>query len=52
MDNPKASVLYGSNYNAKWNPFLMEDLMGGKYPFGGGSLWFKYDGVMHGKVNP
>ena len=52
MDNPKASVLYGSNYNAKWNPFLMEDLMGGKYPFGGGSLWFKYDGVTHGKVNP
>jgi len=44
LDNPKASVLYGSNYNAKWNSSLMETLMGDKYPSGGGSLWFRYDG--------
>jgi len=46
LDNPKASVLYGSNYNAKWNLSLMKKLMGGKYPLGGGSLWFKYDGTL------
>lgn len=51
IDNPKASVLYGSQYNAKWNSFLMEKLMGGKYPFGGGSLWFRYNGNLHGSMN-
>jgi len=50
VDNPKASVLYGSNYNAKWNSSLMEKLMGGKYAFGGGSLWFRYNGNLHGSV--
>jgi hypothetical protein len=44
IDNPKASLVYGSNYNAKFLPKLMEALMGGKYPFGGGSIWFKYNG--------
>jgi PAS domain S-box-containing protein len=52
MDNPNASVLYGSNYNATWNPSLMEKFMGGKYPFGGSSLWFKYNGVSNGKASP
>jgi hypothetical protein len=42
LDNPKASVLYGSNYNTTWNPGLMEEFMGGKYPAGGSSLWFRY----------
>ncbi len=51
IDNPKASVLYGGVYNAKWNPHLMERLMGGKYPSGGASLWFKYDGHLHNDVN-
>jgi Methyltransferase domain len=50
VDNPKASVLYGSNYNAKWNSALMEKFMGGKYPFGGGSLWFRYNGNLYGSV--
>ena len=44
LDNPKASVLYGSNYNARWNTSLMEALMKNKYGYGGGSLWFQYDG--------
>lgn len=44
IDNPKTSVVYGSNFNAKWHAPLMEKLMGGKYPAGGGSVWFKYAG--------
>ena len=44
IDNPKARVLYGSNYNAIWNSTLMEKLMNQKYGYGGGSLWFQYDG--------
>ena len=51
IDNPKASVLYGSNYNASWNSSLMEKLMANKYPFGGGSLWFTYNGNPDHKVN-
>ena len=43
VDNSKASVCYGSHYNAKWNPSLMQKFMGEKYPFGGGSLWFEYN---------
>ena len=46
-DNPKASVLYGSNYNAHWNKALMDEWMGGKQPSGGGSLWFENDGAQH-----
>lgn len=44
IDNPKARVLYGSNYNASWNAPLMTELMGQKYRSGGGSLWFRYNG--------
>ena len=44
IDNPKARVIYGSNYNARWNPSLMTELMNQKYGYGGGSLWFRYDG--------
>ncbi len=45
IDNPKASVLYGSTYNARCNASVMSRLMGGKSPVGGGSLWFEYDGT-------
>lgn len=44
VDNQKANLLYGSNFNAKWHPALMERFMDGKYPIGGGSVWFRYDG--------
>jgi hypothetical protein len=44
IDNPKASLLYGSAINAKWHTALMEAFMRGKYPIGGGSVWFKYNG--------
>ncbi len=47
IDNPKASVLYGSQYNAVVNSSLMENLMGGKCPIGGSSFWFTYNGNLH-----
>lgn len=43
LDNQKAAVLYGSNFNAKMFPRKMEKFMEGKYKFGGNSLWFKYN---------
>jgi hypothetical protein len=51
IDNPKVSVLYGSQYNAAWNSSLMENLMGGKCSFGGSSLWFTYNGNSHGRTS-
>lgn len=50
IDNPKASILYGSTYNVTWNYSLMQELMQGKYPPGGGSLWFKYDGSLNART--
>jgi hypothetical protein len=44
IDNPKATVVYGSHLNALWHGGLMNQLMGGKQMVGGSSLWFKYDG--------
>ena len=44
LDNPKASVLYGSAYNAFAHATLLDGLMQGKALPGGGSLWFRYDG--------
>ena len=46
LDNPKAQVLFGSRYAAR---FLSDEmaclmLMGGKAMAGGGSLWFSYNG--------
>lgn len=52
IDNPKTSVLYSSQYNAVWNSSLMENLMGGKCPFGGSSLWFTYNGNSQGRMTP
>lgn len=44
IDNPKASLVYGSNFNEKWHVDQMDAFMGGKYPPGGGSAWFEYQG--------
>ncbi|MBN1662297.1 MAG: class I SAM-dependent methyltransferase [Deltaproteobacteria bacterium] len=44
IDNPKARLVYGSIFNSTWNQELMEAFMGGKYPIGGGSVWFRYNG--------
>lgn len=47
IDNPKASLIYGSNFNVNWFPTRMEAFMGGKYPIGGTSVWFRYNGNSH-----
>jgi hypothetical protein len=44
IDNPKSSLLYSSVFSSKWHTDLMKTFMGDKYPIGGGSIWFKYDG--------
>ncbi|MFK7802961.1 MAG: class I SAM-dependent methyltransferase [Anaerolineae bacterium] len=47
IDNPKASLLYGSMYNGTWLPKRMKTFMGNKYPYGGGSVWFSYNGALN-----
>lgn len=44
IDNPKASVLYGSAVNSAWFISDMEHFMCGKCEAGWGSLWFRYKG--------
>jgi len=46
IDNPKASLVYGSHFNTIRHPDLMAALMGGKNLSGGGSVWFSYNGNM------
>jgi hypothetical protein len=48
LDNPKASLVYGSMFNEKWQTALMGDFMGGKSIIGGGSVWFTYNGNTSG----
>lgn len=43
-DNPYVTVFFGSAYNMKFNADLMEELMHGRYPPGGGSFWLEYRG--------
>jgi hypothetical protein len=49
LDNSKATVVYGSAYNAHVNREAMERLMRGRFPVHGGSLWFRYDGASGGR---
>lgn len=42
QDNPRAKVLFGSNYHLHFNPDLLGELMYGRYRAGGGSLWLEY----------
>lgn len=42
IDNPRAKVLYGNAYHGTFNRKELDNMMGGKYPSGGGSLWFEY----------
>ena len=44
LDNPKAQILFGSNYAAEFLNDDMTCLMGGKAIIGGSSLWFSYCG--------
>ena len=41
LDNPKVEVLFGSAYVNNVMPDAMRALMEGKYPGGGGSLWYR-----------
>lgn len=45
LDNPKIEVLFGSTYVNKTMPDRMDELMNGKYPGGGGSIWYKLNGT-------
>jgi hypothetical protein len=44
LDNPRATVLYGSNYHHKFDKPALDSLMCGRYPSGGGSFWIEYRG--------
>ena len=45
LDNPKVEVLFGSTYVNKRMPDVMRTLMDGKFPGGGGSLWYRLNGT-------
>ena len=44
IDNPKASVIYGSAINAELFPEIMNKMMNEKALSSGSSIWFKYNG--------
>lgn len=44
LDNPKAKVLFGSNYHKHFNAELLAEFMHNRFAGGGGSFWFEYDG--------
>lgn len=44
LDNPKAEVLFGSSYLHKAMPEAAGKFMCGRYPSGGGSLWYRLNG--------
>jgi hypothetical protein len=42
-DNPKTKVFFSSYYSYHFIKNLLAEMMGDKFPIGGGSLWFKYN---------
>ena len=46
LDNPRAKVLYGSNYHHHFNRPALDAFMNGRYPSGGGSFWIEYNGTV------
>ena len=48
LDNPKTEVLFGSAYAKATLPDALTKLMAGKYPGGGGSIWYKLNGATNG----
>jgi hypothetical protein len=44
LDNPKIEVLYGSAYASQKLPDVIKNLMNGKYPGGGGSMYYRLKG--------
>ncbi|NOT12356.1 MAG: class I SAM-dependent methyltransferase [Methylococcaceae bacterium] len=51
LDNPKIEVLFGSTYANAFFPSELKSLMGGKYPCGGGSLWYRLNGTIERNMN-
>jgi predicted O-methyltransferase YrrM len=52
-DNPKTRLLYSGIYNVNYQRERMDRLMDGKFPPGGSSVWFSYDGASGGtKTKP
>ncbi|MEL0588107.1 MAG: class I SAM-dependent methyltransferase [Planktothrix rubescens PR222] len=47
LDNPKIEVLFSSTYFYKFFPQETKKLMGGKYPGGGGSIWYSLKGSLN-----
>lgn len=45
LDNPKIEVLFGSAYVNSLMPSAMSKLMSNKFPGGGGSIWYKLNGM-------
>ena len=48
LDNPKIQMLFGSSYAKTALPDKMDLLMDGKYPGGGGSIWYELNGFTEG----
>lgn len=44
IDNPRVTILYGSAYHQHFNKDMLDKLMYGRFPSGGSSFWFVYDG--------
>ncbi len=52
IDNPFASLLYASHFNATYQAKLMTQMMAGKSDIGGGSVWFEYRGSQRPPLYP
>ncbi len=46
IGNSKAKMLYGSSYHYFKNRPMLDEFMKRRYPSGGGSFWFEYDGSL------
>jgi hypothetical protein len=44
IGNTRARMMYGSSYHYFKNRLMLDDFMKGRYPSGGASFWFEYDG--------
>jgi hypothetical protein len=44
LDNPKIRMLFGSHYAKRYLSDELDSLMLGKYPGGGGSVWYELNG--------
>jgi len=52
LDNPKIEVLFGSTYAKNILPDAMDKLMANKFPGGGGSIWYRLNGMSANQPSP